>query len=64
EVEISIYNSIGQKVKELVRGIKEAGYYSVSFDGSQLPSGTYVYQMIAKGSEKSFIQSKKMTLIK
>jgi hypothetical protein len=63
-VRIEIYSSLGELVKVLVDEVKEAGYYSVSLDASQLPSGTYIYQMIAKGSEKSFVQSKKMSLIK
>jgi flagellar hook assembly protein FlgD len=64
EVVISIYNSLGEKVRELVNGSMEAGYQRVVLDARELPSGTYVYQINAKGSTKSFIQSKKMTLLK
>ncbi len=64
EVVMSIYNSLGEKVRELVNGSMEAGYQRVVFDARELPSGTYVYQINAKGSTKSFIQSKKMTLVK
>jgi subtilisin family serine protease len=64
EVVLSIYNSLGEKVRELVNGSMEAGYQRVVFDARELPSGTYVYQINAKGSTKSFIQSKKMTLVK
>ncbi|MEJ5263630.1 MAG: T9SS type A sorting domain-containing protein, partial [Ignavibacterium sp.] len=64
EVVLSIYNSLGEKVREIVNGSMEAGYQRVVFDARELPSGTYVYQINAKGSTKSFIQSKKMALVK
>ncbi|WP_337865971.1 T9SS type A sorting domain-containing protein, partial [Ignavibacterium sp.] len=63
EVVLSIYNSLGEKVREIVNGSMEAGYQRVVFDARELPSGTYVYQINAKGSTKSFIQSKKMALV-
>ena len=64
KVRIDIYSALGELVKRVVDKELEAGYHSVSIDGSSLPSGTYIYQMTAQGKEKSFIQSKKMTLIK
>jgi hypothetical protein len=64
EVMLSIFNLLGEKVRELLNGSMEAGYQRVVFDARELPSGTYVYQINAKGSTKSFIQSKKMTLVK
>ncbi len=63
-VRIEIYSTLGELIKTLVDGEMEAGYHSINFDASQLPSGTYIYQMVAKGSSKSFMQSKKMTLMK
>ena len=64
KVRIEIYSTLGELLRRVVDKELEAGYYSVSIDGSSLPSGTYIYQMTAQGKEKSFIQSKKMTLIK
>ncbi|BDQ01796.1 S8 family serine peptidase [Ignavibacterium sp.] len=64
EVVLSIYNSLGEKVREILNGSMEAGYQRVVFDARELPSGTYVYQINARGSTKSFIQSKKMALVK
>ena len=61
-VRIEIYSTIGELMKVLVDGEKEAGYHRVSFDGSQMPSGTYIYKMTANNG--SFNQTKKMTLIK
>jgi len=59
-VKISVYNSIGQKVSTLVNKQQIAGSYSVNFDGSNLSSGIYFYQIIAG----SFQHSKQMLLIK
>ncbi len=61
-VRIEIYSTTGELMKVLVDGEKEAGYHRVSFDGSQMPSGTYIYKMTANNG--SFNQTKKMTLIK
>ena len=41
KVTLTVYNSLGQKVKTLVNEIENAGLHEVKFDGSQLPSGIY-----------------------
>ncbi len=64
EVKIDIFNSLGEMVRTLVNNTKEAGYQKVSFDASSLPSGTYIYQIKAKGETKTFVDSKKMLLVK
>jgi len=51
EVEIIIYNLMGQKVKALESGFKRAGYYSLQWNGQNEygknePSGVYIYQLI------------------
>ena len=40
-VNIAIYNLLGQKVATLVNGNKKAGYYTVTWDGSKLSAGIY-----------------------
>ena len=40
-VQLSIYNALGEMVKILVNEEKVAGNYEVSFDASNLPSGVY-----------------------
>ena len=50
-VSVEIYNTLGQKVVTLLNGEKvEAGYHEVSFDGSRLASGVYLYRISATGS--------------
>ncbi|GAB4363454.1 MAG: hypothetical protein Kow0042_01390 [Calditrichia bacterium] len=64
-VEVAIYNTLGQKVKTLVSGHQEAGYYTVVWDatndsGSKVSSGIYFYAVNA-GKHRAI---KKMILLK
>ncbi|RKY56610.1 MAG: hypothetical protein DRP93_01040, partial [Candidatus Neomarinimicrobiota bacterium] len=59
-VTMSIFNVTGQKVAELVNRQLEAGYYSVNFNASALPSGMYIYRLNAG----EYTSVKKMTLLK
>ena len=59
-VELSVYNSIGQKIAVLVNKKQEAGKYEVDFDGSSLASGIYLYQIRAG----KYVSTKKMVLCK
>ncbi|MBK7106244.1 MAG: caspase family protein [Ignavibacteriae bacterium] len=59
-VNITIYDALGRKVKELVNEIKEPGSYNVKFDGSDLATGIYIYTMRVN----NFFESKKMILNK
>lgn len=59
-VEIKIYDVLGNEVSVLVDEFKEAGYHSVSFDADKFASGTYIYRI--KSGE--FISAKKMQLIR
>ena len=52
DVELSVYNSLGQRVRTLVRGFHAAGEYAVTWDaaddgGAPLGSGVYIYRMAA-----------------
>ncbi|GMU87751.1 MAG: hypothetical protein AMXMBFR48_29920 [Ignavibacteriales bacterium] len=63
-VVLDIYSSLGEKVATLVNEIREAGYHQVSFDAGRLTSGTYIYTIRVSAGEKSFTDTKKMTLVK
>lgn len=43
DIEIGIYNVLGQRVQTLVNQPMQAGRHTVTFDGSQLASGVYFY---------------------
>ena len=60
DVKLIIYNSIGQAIKVLENGFKNAGNYSVNFNASDIPSGIYFYKLEAG----QFSQIKKMILLK
>ncbi|MCK7525333.1 MAG: T9SS type A sorting domain-containing protein [Ignavibacteriales bacterium] len=64
DVTISIYTAIGELVKTLVNGTIESGYQKVTFNAADLTSGTYIYQIKAVGSGRTFVDTKKMILIK
>jgi photosystem II stability/assembly factor-like uncharacterized protein len=59
-VELSIYNTLGQKVAILVSQRQDAGYYKVQWDARGLASGVYYYKI--KAGE--FRDVKKMILLR
>ncbi len=59
-VSLKVYDNLGNEVSTLVNEYKPSGVYEVSFDGTGLASGIYFYQL----STSSFIQTKKMILLK
>ena len=59
-VTLKVYNILGSEVATLVNGEKAVGNYSVTFNGSNLASGIYFYQIKAG----SFVQTKKLVLMK
>lgn len=59
-VTLEIFNSLGQRVEQLVSTQQSAGKYVIKFDGSNMSSGTYFYKL----TTPSFSETKKMSLIK
>jgi hypothetical protein len=59
-IKLIVYNTLGQSIKTLESGYKQAGNYSINFNASDRPSGIYFYKLEAG----SFSQIKKMLLIK
>jgi hypothetical protein len=66
EVSIKVYNSIGEKITELVNLNQSAGSYQVNWDAENLPSGIYLYSIEAIPNDGSalFQSVKKMILLK
>ncbi len=46
-VELAVFDVQGRRVVDLASGNMTAGNYEVEFDGSQLPSGVYLYRLQA-----------------
>ena len=66
-VTIKVFDILGKEVMTLVNEIKEAGYHSINFDGSNISSGVYFYRINfckAGSSAIPFSDVKKMVLIK
>ncbi len=59
-VRLKIYDLLGKEVAELVNKTQEAGVYEITFNASDLPSGVYIYRIIAG----EFNQTRKMVVMK
>lgn len=60
DVSLRVFNLVGQEVATLVSGPQAAGTHTVSFDGSNLTSGMYIYRIEAG----EFSATRKMVLMK
>ncbi len=60
DVQITVYDLLGKEVIKLVYETQEAGFKSVQWDATNIPSGMYFYQIRAG----EFIDIKKCVLIK
>ncbi len=60
EVNLTIFNLMGQEVARLVDGSMDAGYHSVSWDATNVASGVYFYRL----SAGEFSRTYKMLLLK
>ncbi len=76
-VELNVYNMLGKEVANLVSAKLQKGYHRYTFDGRQLASGVYYYQLVAgrdpstglsradsRGSGQQYREVKKMLLVK
>lgn len=59
-VTLKVYDILGNLVSELVNGTQTAGKHFVEFDGKNLSSGMYIYQLRAG----NFVSVKQMVLLK
>ena len=60
EVELSIYNLLGQKLSTLVDEKQQTSSYQVEWDASGYASGIYYYRLVAG----EFAEVRKMVLIR
>jgi hypothetical protein len=61
QVELIVYNILGERVATLVNGVKSPGAYQVKFDASRFSSGVYFYRLLADGA---LLETRKMMLLK
>jgi len=59
-VNVEVFNSVGQSVKKLLNEFKSPGSYILDFDGSGLSSGLYFYRIYSG----KYTETKKMLLLK
>ena len=59
-VRLKIFNTLGEEVAELVNEYQQANTYMVNFNGENLSSGIYFYQIRAG----EYTETKKMVIIK
>ena len=57
---LKVYDVLGKEVVTLMNEVKNSGSYTVEFNGSKLPSGTYFYRLEAG----DYLDVKKMILLK
>ena len=68
-VNITVFDMMGEKVKELLNERLEAGYHEIIFRAENLASGMYIYRLVASdhsttSGQLMFIDVKKMILLK
>ena len=59
-----IYNVLGEMVKEIQSGYADAGHNKINLNAVDLPSGQYIYRIIASGENQNYSAVRKMILIK
>jgi hypothetical protein len=60
DVRLTVFNTEGRKVVELLDGYRQAGDHAITWDASSLPSGIYICRIQAG----DFTVSRKMVLVK
>jgi hypothetical protein len=60
EITLKVFDLLGNEVSEIATGYYNSGNYNFNFDGKNLASGIYIYQL----KHEQGIISKKMTLLK
>ena len=66
KVILSIYDTLGRKVTELVHKQQAPGSYNIQWNAAGQASGVYIYQIVAisDNGNKHYVNTKKMLLVK
>ncbi len=59
-VQLKLFNLLGKEVRTIINSNLPSGVHEVSFDGSDLTSGVYVYRLVME----NYTETKRMTLVK
>jgi len=59
-VSLKVFNLLGGEVATLVDAVTPAGFYAVTFDGSSLASGVYIFKLQAE----SYVDARKLLLLR
>jgi hypothetical protein len=60
DVNLAVYDILGRKVADLIKGNLNAGYHKINFNASHLSSGVYFYRI----ESGDFVNVKKLMLLK
>ncbi len=68
-VDIRIYDLLGREITTLVNDNQEAKHYKVIWDakdrsGNSVPSGMYLYRIVAKSGDRTFVKTRKLLLMR
>ena len=64
KVSIKLFDMTGREVATIVNATLPAGYHTVQFNGANMASGMYFYNIVAEGGNSKFVTTKKMVLVK
>ncbi|MDD5360844.1 MAG: alpha-L-fucosidase [Ignavibacteria bacterium] len=64
KVKITVYDILGKEIKVLFNDARHVGYYTISFDASNLSSGIYFYKISAISGRNEYVSVKKMIFLK
>jgi len=56
---LTVYNTLGQQVAQLINGDIDAGYHELQFNATNLASGVYFYRLQAG----SFVETKILLVV-
>ncbi len=64
QVTLKIYNVLGQEVATLIDGVEAPGYKSAVWHASNIASGVYFYRIVATSGQTTFVDVRKMLVMK
>jgi hypothetical protein len=68
-VDIKIYDLLGREIVTLISKEQNEGYFNIVWDakdnhGNKVPSGMYLYRIVAMSDDKVFVKTKKLLLLR